>query len=182
MVFTWAPAASGLDSQKNAHARRIHRYLYDGGFRQVLCSPVGCEDSVLLVFKPHWSPNYLHGTSCQQCALDKTAVDNFLKDVSRLCGDTDRERTERTRKGEVETERTRKGEVEFPLPDCSRDIAVKNDLPWLLPEQTSHWPGQVIVVGGGIAGLVAAVALAEAGKHVVLLEASNYIGESRCTR
>ena len=35
---------------------------------------------------------------------------------------------------------------------------------------------QVVIVGGGLAGLVASVSLSKAGFDVVLLEAANYLG------
>ena len=37
---------------------------------------------------------------------------------------------------------------------------------------------QVVIVGGGLAGLSAAASLSKAGFDVVLLEASNYLGSS----
>ena len=36
---------------------------------------------------------------------------------------------------------------------------------------------QVVVIGGGVAGLTAAAELSKQGIHVVLLEASDYLGE-----
>jgi uncharacterized protein with NAD-binding domain and iron-sulfur cluster len=60
--------------------------------------------------------------------------------------------------------------------------AVKSSAPWGHPRPRGpQAPRRVVVIGGGLAGITAAIALAESGAHVTLLEARPRLGGATCS-
>jgi uncharacterized protein with NAD-binding domain and iron-sulfur cluster len=60
--------------------------------------------------------------------------------------------------------------------------APEDDAPWGNPSpRGSRTPPRVVVIGGGLAGITAAIALAESGAQVTLLEARPRLGGATCS-
>ena len=140
------------ETKEDKEIAQDHQLLYSSGFRFVLVQSVSRRKRALLVFQPSLKPDYINDSTPRQGSL---SIDS-LRRLDSLVGP---------------------GVLTSKSAEDSLDVAVKIDLPFVDRKESFSWPGQVVVVGGGVAGLQAACKLAEAGRHVLLLEAANYIGK-----
>ncbi|PFX12821.1 Polyamine oxidase 3, partial [Stylophora pistillata] len=169
---------SGFDSCKeifsviNSTESALCKSLYVAGFRWIeadlTSSVVGSQCwTYLIVYRPNLVPNYPVENGVKWSFIATSALINFCEDIVIILNSSD---DGKQTVGQIRTLMNnfeKRSRLDLNI--------VHPSFPWNGGAGPSP-PNQVVVVGGGLAGLTAAASLSKAGFHVVLLEASNYLG------